>query len=124
VTAPAGPERGGLVDALALPEGVSAGGPRARPGGAGLWLRRLGALLFWATIQGVFLLPAIPPLDQVLPQVSPLLGALFNLLVAAGFVWWFVLRPRARGERRRWRPSASGPCRPRSRAGCRWPRPR
>jgi membrane protease YdiL (CAAX protease family) len=101
VTAPAGPERGGLVDALALPEGVSAGGPRARPGGAGLWLRRLGALLFWATIQGVFLLPAIPPLDQVLPQVSPLLGALFNLLVAAGFVWWFVLRPRARGERRR-----------------------
>ena len=89
------------MDALVLPGGVDAPSPRARPGRAGLWLRRLGTLLFWASIQGVFLLPEIPPLDRTLPAMSPVVGALFNLVVAAGFVWWFVLRPRARGERRR-----------------------
>jgi membrane protease YdiL (CAAX protease family) len=102
VTAPAGPDRGSLVDALTLPGGVDRRAPDARRGGgAGLWLRRLGALVFWASIQGAFLLPALPPLDEMLPNVSPLAGALFNVLVAVGFVWWFVLRPRARGERRR-----------------------
>jgi membrane protease YdiL (CAAX protease family) len=101
VTAPAGPERGALVDALVLPGGVDTGAPRARRGGAGLWLRRLGALVFWGSIQGVFLLPAIPPLDRMLPDVPAIYGALFNLAVAAGFVWWFVVRPIARGEWRR-----------------------
>ena len=101
MTAPAGPEQGGLVDALVLPGGVDARSPRARRSGTGLWLRRLGTLVFWASIQGVFLLPEIPPLDRTLPAMSPVVGALFNLAVAAGFVWWFVLRPRARGERRR-----------------------
>ena len=101
MTAPAGPDRGGLIDALTLPGGVDTRAPRTRHGGAGLWLRRLGALVFWASIQGVFLAPELPGFDEMLPNVPPILGALFNLCVAAGFVWWFVLRPKARGERRR-----------------------
>ena len=101
MTAPAGPDRGGLIDAITLPGGVDTGRPRERRGTVGLWLRRLGALVFWASIQGVFLAPEIPGFDELLPDVPPILGALFNLAVAAGFVWWFVLRPRARGERRR-----------------------
>jgi membrane protease YdiL (CAAX protease family) len=99
VTAPAGPERSTLGDAFVLPEGAGARG--TRPGTAGLWLRRLGALVFWASIQGLFLLPELPGLDQLLPDVPPIVGVLLNLAVAAGFVWWFVRRPAARGELRR-----------------------
>jgi hypothetical protein len=63
------------------------------------WGRRVGAFLLWATVQGLFLAPA--SLAPYRPLIPPLLGALVNVGIAAAFVWWFVRRPIARGERRR-----------------------
>jgi membrane protease YdiL (CAAX protease family) len=80
------------------------------PRGAAHWLRVAGALAFWGTAQGVFIAPAPgsplgPGAGPFRPLLPPLLGALVNLLVAAGFLWWFVLRPAVRrgalGARRR-----------------------
>jgi membrane protease YdiL (CAAX protease family) len=83
------PARGGLLDAIVLPDAATPGAAPRERGGAGLWLRRVGALFFWGVVQGVFL---------VLP---PAVGIVLNLAIAAGFVWWFVSRPAARADRRR-----------------------
>ncbi|MGZ8492488.1 MAG: CPBP family intramembrane glutamic endopeptidase [Gemmatirosa sp.] len=92
------PASGGLLDAIVLPD--AARGPSARErGGAGLWLRRLGALLFWGVVQGVFLIPRLPPSTGFF--VPPAAGAALNLAIAAGFVWWFAWRRAARADRRR-----------------------
>ena len=64
-----------------------------RPRGVELWLRRVGALLFWAVAQTIFLIPLF--------QIPPAVGVLLNAAIAAGFVWWFVVRPAARADRRR-----------------------
>lgn len=50
------------------------------------WGRRVGAFLFWGTAQGLFLL------------TPPPVGILLNLAVAAGFVWWWALRPAVRRD--------------------------
>ena len=66
---------------------MSAGRPRAlrhTVSAAGV-----GAVVFWGVLQGVFLF--VPPLAAI-----PL-----NLGIAAAFVWWFVLRPRAMRDMRR-----------------------
>jgi membrane protease YdiL (CAAX protease family) len=49
----------------------------------------VGAVVLWGTAQVFFLL------------MPPLVGAPFNLALAALFVWWFVTRPRARADLRR-----------------------
>ena len=49
----------------------------------------VGAVVAWGTAQVFFLL------------MPPLVGAPFNLALAALFVWWFVARPRARANLRR-----------------------
>jgi membrane protease YdiL (CAAX protease family) len=99
VTAPdPTPPTGGLLDAVVLPGGGASAEPRARDG-AGLWLRRVGALLFWGTVQGIFLIPRRPPATGF--YVPPAAGVALNVAIAVGFVWWFVLRPAARAERRR-----------------------
>lgn len=110
MTVPGQEARGGLLDAIVLPGGASAGGAPAggeptgdgrapREDAAGLWLRRVGALLFWGIVQGVFLVPR----DQAGTEfwVPPAVGILLNLAIAAGFVWWFVLRPTVRADARR-----------------------
>ncbi|GLC27147.1 CPBP family intramembrane glutamic endopeptidase [Roseisolibacter agri] len=89
---------GGLLDAALLPDVPAAGAPltgatRRRPDGASLWLRRIGALLFWACAQVVFLIPQL--------HIPPAVGVLLNGAIAAGFVWWFVARRAARADRRR-----------------------
>ena len=75
---------------------------------AGRVLRAVGALLFWTTAETLFLLPAgaadwaaFSAGRSYRPLVPPASGALLNLLVAAGFVWWFALRPAARRDARR-----------------------
>ena len=58
--------------------------PRASPSaGCADSARRVGRA---AGASGVLL----PASFELLPDVPPLVGALFNLAVAAGFVWWFV----------------------------------
>lgn len=66
-------------------------------------LRGLGAVAFWGLAQGVFLAPAPgsplgPGAGPFRPLLPPLAGALLNLAVAGAFVWWFALRPAARGR--------------------------
>jgi hypothetical protein len=63
---------------------------------------RLGTLVIWSTLNGVFLLPSpFEPAGVYRPLVPPRLGVLLNLAVAVGFLWWFVWRPAARRNRRR-----------------------
>ena len=72
--------------------------------GAVRWLRAVGAFLFWGAVQGLFLVPAgglAPGPGPYRPLLPPALGAAVNLLVAAGFVWWFAARPAARRDPRR-----------------------
>ena len=76
------------------------------PRGAGHWARVAGAFLLWSTVQGIFLLPAdlrslAGGAAPYRPLVPPLGGALLNLALAAAFVWWFAVRPLARGDARR-----------------------
>jgi membrane protease YdiL (CAAX protease family) len=49
----------------------------------------VGAVLFWSLAQTIFLF------------LPPLVGAPLNLGIATLFVWWYVLRPRARTDLRR-----------------------
>lgn len=72
---------------------------------AGRALRAAGAVLFWTTAESLFLVPAgaadwaaVGEGRAYQPLVPPALGALLNLAVAAGFVWWFAARPRARQD--------------------------
>jgi membrane protease YdiL (CAAX protease family) len=114
VTAP-DPAPGGLLDSIVLPgAGTGPSSPRGRAG-AGLWLRRIGALLFWGVIQGVFLLPR--DVTRARFFVPPAAGVVLNLAIAGGFVWWFALRPGARADRRR---SASFRLRPVPRGSAGW----
>lgn len=60
------------------------------------WYRSVGTLLLWFALHSVSILPKNPtamlagaPLDPLLP---PLVGLAYNLLLAAGFVWWFARR--------------------------------
>jgi membrane protease YdiL (CAAX protease family) len=68
-----------------------------------IWWRRAGAFLFWATIQTLFLAPRTGGFrgGRFEPLFQPPVGVLVNLAVAAGFLWWYVLRPAARRNRRR-----------------------
>ena len=93
--------------------------PDARPGassgaepgarGAARWARAVGAFLFWGVLaQGIFILPGrLPegpdaPLESwYRPLIPPVWATVVNVVVAAGFVWWFVLRPSARRDARR-----------------------
>lgn len=110
MTVPGQEARGGLLDAIVLPGGAPTGGAPSggvpagdgrapREGGAGLWLRRVGVLLFWGMVQGVFLIPRDAAGSAF--WVPPAVGILLNLAIAAGFVWWFVLRPAVRADARR-----------------------
>jgi membrane protease YdiL (CAAX protease family) len=66
----------------------------------------VGTFLLWSTVQGVFLVPADAQslaggAAPYRPLVPPLAGTLLNLALAAAFVWWFAVRPAARGDARR-----------------------
>jgi membrane protease YdiL (CAAX protease family) len=61
-------------------------------------------VLFWGVVQGLFLIPTQLPLPgRPWPgfRIPPAAGALLNIAIAAGFVWWFALRPAVRADARR-----------------------
>ncbi len=122
MSAAPGPDREarpGLLDAALFPDALPAGalpadaGPPgatasdAPPAGGVRWGRAVGAFLFWNAAQALFLLPRLTPGGVVRadasyrPLIPPAWGALLNVLVAVGFVWWFVFRPAARRDERR-----------------------
>ncbi len=119
-----GAPRPGLLDAVLFPDAIgpaahaprearaagepgdAAATPPARPGRR--WARAAGAFVFWNLAQGIFLIPArgpaapdAPVQQWYRPLIPPAWGALLNVLVALGFVWWFALRPAARQDARR-----------------------
>ena len=64
-----------------------------------LWLRRAGAVLLWALLEAVFLLPrGFARGGAVRFLFPPVVGAVGSALVAAGFVWWFAVRVVRRRE--------------------------
>ncbi|MDF1505286.1 type II CAAX endopeptidase family protein, partial [Roseisolibacter sp. H3M3-2] len=88
-----------LLDRVVLPGGDGRG-----RGSGWTWPKRIVALVFWGTIQGVFLLPrAVPVPGQPWPGflLPPAVGLLLNLAIAAAFVWWFALRRGVRDDPRR-----------------------
>jgi membrane protease YdiL (CAAX protease family) len=87
-----------LFDAMLLPDGVP-GAAEARGRRRGGWGPRVGAVLLWGTAQGIFLLPR--RMTPYVPLIPPAVGILVNLAVAAAFLWWYVWRSIARGDRRR-----------------------
>lgn len=81
-----------------------------RPRGAALWLRRAGAFLLWGAVQGTFLAPrSLTPGGPARFLFPPLVGIFGNALIAAAFVWWFVVRV---VRRREWWRAASFRLRP------------
>lgn len=108
--APVEDARGGLLEALVLPDGLPRPeGPRG--GTRGPTWRGTGAVLLWGLLQGAFL------------AVRPPVGIAVNLALSALALWWFVGRPLARarrGDRRaRWR-AATLRLRPMPRAAVPW----
>jgi membrane protease YdiL (CAAX protease family) len=113
----------------AAPPGAAEDGPGgATPGavGAPRWGRAVGAFLFWNLAQSLFLLPRLAPgvvpaagapAAWYRPLIAPPAGAALNVLVAAGFLWWFALRPAARADARR---RATFRVRPLARAAWPW----
>ena len=79
---------------------TAATGPAAPP----LW-RSIGAFVFWTVLHTLSMFPANPfamqrgePLQPIMP---PVVGLVFNLALAAAFVWWFALRGDAEAPYRR-----------------------
>ena len=66
-----------------------------------IWARRVGAVVLWSLLQGVFALPKGFRMDPYQPLIPPPVGLLVNLGVAAAFLWWYVWRPAGRGDLRR-----------------------
>lgn len=88
-----------LLDALLLPDGLPR--PEGTRGGVrGPTWRGVGAVLFWGTLQGIFL-----PVPPVWPGLAPRVAIPVNLAVAAALAAWLVGRP-VRGARRGERPAA------------------
>lgn len=82
----------------------------ARRRGGARWLRRAGALLLWGAVQGVFLAPrTLAPDARDRFVFPPLAGVAINAIVAAAFVWWFVVRI---VRRREWQRAAHFRLRP------------
>jgi membrane protease YdiL (CAAX protease family) len=115
-----GPDaRPSLLDIALFPDTLPADAPPAGAGGAPAadddaagprtrWGRGVGAFLFWSVAQSLFILPTrlpqtpgTPVAAWYRPLVPPAWGAVLNVAVAAAFVWWFALRPGARGDARR-----------------------
>lgn len=87
-------------------------------------LRGAGAVLLWLTLESLFVTPrdaagvaALQAGRPYEPLIPPALGALLNLAIAAGFVWWFALRPRVRRD-----PARRATFRLRAPAPGAWPR--
>lgn len=69
-----------------------------------LW-RSIGAFVVWTVLHTLSVFPANPIAmrggAQLEPIMPPIVGLLFNLGLAAAFVWWFVLRTDAEAPYRR-----------------------
>lgn len=60
------------------------------------WYRSLGTFVLWFVLHAVSILPrnamAMLAGAQLEPIMPPLVGIVYNLLLAAGFIWWFARR--------------------------------
>jgi membrane protease YdiL (CAAX protease family) len=70
--------------------------PNATPDERPAWWQSGGALVLWFVLHSISIFPKntleVMAGGPLVPLMPPLVGAAYNLIVAAAFIWWFALR--------------------------------